>query len=85
MDDAKLAAIVDAIVRELQTSGAVKTSTSNSAASGSASTAYPRPQLSLSNRVRQPQHLLSVLISLILLSMNTVTDRTSRIPRIRMV
>ena len=35
MDDAKLAAIVDAIVRELQASGAVKTNTSDSAASAS--------------------------------------------------
>ena len=32
MDDAKLAAIVDAIVRELQASGAVKTNGSDSAA-----------------------------------------------------
>jgi ethanolamine ammonia-lyase small subunit len=38
MDDAKLAAIVDAIVRELQASGAVKPSASDSAASATAST-----------------------------------------------
>jgi ethanolamine ammonia-lyase small subunit len=38
MDDAKLAAIVDAIVRELQASGAVKTSVSDSAAPVSVST-----------------------------------------------
>src|SRR6266545_1147901 len=38
MDDAKLAAIVDAIVRELQASGAVKTSASDSAMSGPVST-----------------------------------------------
>ncbi|HJQ14977.1 MAG TPA: ethanolamine ammonia-lyase subunit EutC [Anaerolineales bacterium] len=37
MDDAKLAAIVDAIVRELQTSGAVKTNGSDTAASASVS------------------------------------------------
>ena len=37
MDDAKLAAIVDAIVRELQASGAVKTSDSDSAATVPAS------------------------------------------------
>lgn len=37
MDDAKLAAIVDAIVRELQTSGAVKTNGFDSAASASLS------------------------------------------------
>ena len=39
MDDAKLAAIVDAIVRELQSSGAVRTSASASAAPVSTSTA----------------------------------------------
>jgi ethanolamine ammonia-lyase small subunit len=58
MDDAKLAAIVDAIVRELQASGAVKPSASDSAASGSVSTALaspsavpvkPRPATSTSN------------------------------------
>ena len=38
MDDAKLAAIVDAIVRELQASGAVKPSGPDAAASSSAST-----------------------------------------------
>ena len=38
MDDAKLAAIVDAIVRELQASGAVKTSVSDSAAPVTTST-----------------------------------------------
>ncbi len=40
MDDAKLAAIVDAIVRELQASGAVKPSVSDSAASASVSTSF---------------------------------------------
>jgi len=58
MDDAKLAAIVDAIVRELQASGAVKPSASDSAASGSVLTALaspsavpvkPRPATSTSN------------------------------------
>jgi ethanolamine ammonia-lyase small subunit len=39
MDDAKLAVIVDAIVRELQAAGAVKPSASDSAAPGSASSA----------------------------------------------
>ena len=39
MDDAKLAAIVDAIVRELKASGAVKTSASDAAAPASVSTA----------------------------------------------
>jgi ethanolamine ammonia-lyase small subunit len=43
MDDAKLAAIVDAIVRELQASGAVKTSASDSATSGSVSMALSSP------------------------------------------
>jgi ethanolamine ammonia-lyase small subunit len=43
MDDAKLNAIVDAIVRELQASGAVKTSASNSAAPASASTVLSSP------------------------------------------
>jgi len=43
MDDAKLAAIVDAIVRELQASGAVKTSAPDSAASGAVSTALSSP------------------------------------------
>jgi ethanolamine ammonia-lyase small subunit len=43
MDDTKLAAIVDAIVRELQASGAVKTSAPDSAASGSVSTALSSP------------------------------------------
>src|SRR5690242_13094477 len=38
MDDAKLAAIVDAIVRELQAAGAIKPSGSDSASSGSVST-----------------------------------------------
>ena len=38
MDDAKLAAIVDAIVRELQASGAVKTNGSDSAGPLTAST-----------------------------------------------
>jgi len=37
MDDAKLAAIVDAIVRELQASGAVKPSVPDLAALGSVS------------------------------------------------
>ena len=60
MDDAKLAAIVDAIVRELQASGAVKASApaSASAATASASTALssasavpvkPRPATSTAN------------------------------------
>jgi ethanolamine ammonia-lyase small subunit len=43
MDDTKLAAIVDAIVRELQASGAVKTSAPDSAASGAVSTALSSP------------------------------------------
>jgi len=43
MDDVKLNAIVDAIVRELQASGAVKTPTSTSAAAASASTALSAP------------------------------------------
>ena len=43
MDDAKLAAIVDAIVRELQTSGAVKANGSDSVASASASSALSVP------------------------------------------
>ena len=43
MDDAKLNAIVDAIVRELQASGAVKTPASNSAAAASVSTALSAP------------------------------------------
>jgi ethanolamine ammonia-lyase small subunit len=42
MDDAKLAAIVDAIVRELQASGAVKTNGSDSAGTASSST-LPTP------------------------------------------
>lgn len=43
MDDAKLTAIVDAIVRELQAAGAVKPSASDSGASGSVSTTLPSP------------------------------------------
>ena len=43
MDDAKLAAIVDAIVRELKSSGAVKTSASDSAAPASISTNLSSP------------------------------------------
>jgi len=43
MDDAKLNAIVDAIVRELQASGAVKTPASDSAAPDSASTTLSSP------------------------------------------
>ncbi len=43
MDDAKLNAIVDAIVRELQASGAVKTSASDSAVSASVSTTLSSP------------------------------------------
>lgn len=43
MDDAKLNAIVDAIVRELQASGAVKASASDSAAPASVSTALSSP------------------------------------------
>ena len=43
MDDAKLAAIVDAIVRELQTSGAVKTNGSDSAASAAVSSSLSAP------------------------------------------
>jgi len=43
MDDAKLAAIVDAIVRELQATGAVKTSGSDSAASPSVSSDFSAP------------------------------------------
>src|ERR1041385_1221814 len=43
MDDAKLAAIVDAIVRELQASGAVKPSVPDLAASGSVSTTPSAP------------------------------------------
>ena len=43
MDDAKLNAIVDAIVRELKESGAVKTSVSNSAAPASVSTTLSSP------------------------------------------
>jgi ethanolamine ammonia-lyase small subunit len=43
MDDAKLAAIVDAIVRELKASGAVKTNGSDSAAPASASSTVPAP------------------------------------------
>ena len=43
MDDAKLAAIVDAIVRELQTSGAVKGNGSDSVASASASSSLSAP------------------------------------------
>jgi ethanolamine ammonia-lyase small subunit len=58
MDDAKLTAIVDAIVRELQASGAVKASAPDSAAALSASTASssssavpvkPRPATSTAN------------------------------------
>ena len=43
MDDSKLNAIVDAIVRELQASGAVKTPASNSAAAAPVSTALSSP------------------------------------------
>ncbi len=43
MDDAKLAAIVDAIVRELQASGVVKSSASDAAAPATASTALSAP------------------------------------------
>jgi len=43
MDDTKLNAIVDAIVRELKASGVVRTAASNSAASASASTALSSP------------------------------------------
>ena len=43
MDDAKLAVIVDAIVRELKASGAVKTSASDSAAPAPVSTASAVP------------------------------------------
>jgi len=43
MDDTKLNAIVDAIVRELKASGVVKTAASNSAASASVSTALSSP------------------------------------------
>src|SRR5262245_54452510 len=43
MDDAKLNAIVDAIVRELKASGAVKTSASDSAAPASVSTTLSSP------------------------------------------
>jgi len=43
MDDAKLAAIVDAIVRELQTSGAVRTNGSDSVGSASASSSLSAP------------------------------------------
>ena len=43
MDDTKLNAIVDAIVRELQASGAVKTPASNSAVSAPASTTLSSP------------------------------------------
>src|SRR5262245_27146056 len=43
MDDAKLAAIVDAIVRELQASGAVKPSAASSAANLSVSTTLSSP------------------------------------------
>src|SRR6266508_3767440 len=43
MDDAKLAAIVDAIVRELQASGAVKSSASDSAVPATASTTLSSP------------------------------------------
>jgi ethanolamine ammonia-lyase small subunit len=43
MDDAKLNAIVDAIVRELQASGAVKTSGSDAAAPASVSTTLSSP------------------------------------------
>ncbi|HSK87718.1 MAG TPA: ethanolamine ammonia-lyase subunit EutC [Anaerolineales bacterium] len=43
MDDVKLAAIVDAIVRELQASGAVKTSAPDSAAPASASSTSSTP------------------------------------------
>ena len=45
----------------------------------------PHPQPFLSNRARRLQPPISVLTSPILLSMNTVTNRASRIPRIRMV
>ncbi|RPJ23227.1 MAG: ethanolamine ammonia-lyase subunit EutC [Chloroflexi bacterium] len=43
MDDAKLAAIVDAIVRELQQSGAVRTRASDSGSAPVASTTYSAP------------------------------------------
>jgi hypothetical protein len=43
MDDAKLAAIVDAIVRELQATGAVKTNGSDSAAPTSVSSTLSAP------------------------------------------
>lgn len=43
MDDAKLAAIVDAIVRELQASGAVKTNGSDSAGGATASSTLAAP------------------------------------------
>ncbi len=41
MDDAKLTAIVDAIVRELKASGAVKPNGSDAAVSASVSTTLP--------------------------------------------
>ena len=43
MDDTRLNAIVDAIVRELKAAGAVKSSASDSATPGSVSTALPSP------------------------------------------
>jgi len=61
MDDAKLAAIVDAIVRELQASGAVKTNGSDSAASVSVSSSLSAPSaVPLKPRAESPVSNLQI-------------------------
>jgi ethanolamine ammonia-lyase small subunit len=63
MDDAKLAAIVDAIVRELQISGAVKTNGSDSAASAAIASSTSAPAV-IPNRSRTGSQVPNLQIDL---------------------
>ena len=60
MDDTKLNAIVDAIVRELQASGAVKTLASSSPAPAPVSTTLSSPS-AVPSKLQSSNHLLSTL------------------------
>jgi ethanolamine ammonia-lyase small subunit len=65
MDDTKLAAIVDAIIRELQASGAVNTDTSHSAAHASVSSTLSAPSAApLKPRTQSPREASSLQIDL---------------------
>ena len=65
MDDTKLAAIVDAIVRELQASGAVKSSASDSAAPAHVSTTLSSPSaVPVKPRAQSPREASNLQIDL---------------------